>query len=62
MSLRTSSCTSATLCVTRTAPTARPSRTSGTAVNSRSSPSESLWRVPCAVRPASAAAISGRLA
>ena len=46
-SLRTSELTSSTLWVTRTAPSVRPALTTGTAVKSRSSSSESLWRSPC---------------
>ncbi len=61
-SLRTSFCTASTLWVTRTAPTVRPARSTGTAVNRTSSPSVSLWRVPWPARPRSAAATSGRLA
>ena len=59
---RTRSCTAPTLCVTRTAPATRPASVTGTALYKRSSPSVSLWRVPCAVLPVSAIRISGRLA
>ena len=51
-------CTASTLWVTRTAPTVRPPRTTGTAVKSTSSPSVSLWRVPWSARPRSALATS----
>ena len=61
-SFLTSDCTASTLWVTRTAPTVRPPRTTGTAVNSTSSPSVSLWRVPWSALPRSARATSGRLA
>jgi hypothetical protein len=61
-SVRTSPCTASTLCVTRTAPAGRLARTTGTAVKRRSSPSESLCRVPCEGRPVSARAISGLVA
>ena len=59
---RTARCTAATLWVTRTAPTAggRVALRIGTAVASRASPSVLLWRVPCSIRPAREAAISGR--
>src|SRR4051794_10388149 len=62
MSLRTSMRTAFRDCVTRTAPSRRPPSTIGRAVKRMSSPSEALWRSPCAVRPASAVRISGRLA
>src|SRR3954454_12843327 len=62
MSLRTSVRTALRDCVTRTAPSRRPPSTIGRAVKRMSSPSEALWRSPCAVWPASAVRISGRLA
>src|SRR4051812_35845941 len=62
MSLRTSVRTAFRDCVTRTAPSRRPPSTIGRAVKRMSSPSEALWRSPCAVWPASAVRISGRVA
>ncbi len=61
-SFLTSVRTVSTLCVTRTAPTVLPPRTTGTAVNSTSSSSVLLWRVPWSALPRSALATSGRLA
>ena len=59
---RTARSTASKLCVTRTAPAGRPLRMTGTAVARIDSSSVSDWRSRWSARPASAAAISGRVA